>query len=315
MSVRGAGGTLPRPKGRKYTRSLVQYKTCRLAHAKRLGVAGIVRLVSGTAHQPSVQLSLFPVDDEERVLLAQGRLYQALPEVGQQLVRAYLRMMRAGAGCRQADWIRETGLPGSTAHDAIKRHEAVIWPVIMEACQLLGVRGAQVGGMALVAAGVLLFRELIAGRRSTSTLTPVELSIMRDCAAMSGVRLPGASVAGITVTTADGTRVEASTVQAPSEDMARAILADLRARADRTRGADLEAGGTDSLRTVEVRVVPAPADGDRGADPGRRQGFDASVAVVSLTVAEDIPGTEWVPEMVETDVLGSSVVSERRSAA
>lgn len=208
-----------------------------------------------------VQLALFPVDDEERVLLSQGRLYAALPEDARRLVRAYLVMLREGNGCRQADWIRASGMPASTAHDALKRHEAQLWPAIQEACQLLGVRGAQFGAMALPVAGQIILRDLLQGRRSTSSLTTVELGILRECAAMVGLRPVGLS-AGVSVSTPDGTTVTAIAGEAglSQEDLAERLRS-LRGRLVRTAAAGSEAAGPDSLRGGSGAALEASAGG------------------------------------------------------
>ena len=236
----------------------------------------------------AVQLTLFPVDQEESTLLAQGRLYAALPDDAKRMVRAYLTMLRRGEGCRQADWIRASGLATSTAHDTIKRHEAQLWPAIQEACQLLGVRGAQVGSLALVAAGVILFRDLVSGLRSTSSLTQVELSIMRDCAAMTGLR-PAGIAAGVTVTGPDGSTLTAlagSDAGLSPSELAEGLRL-LRGRMERTARPGGEAGGADSARGGDVQGVPAGA-----VDPGAE--------VLEAAGAVDPGAEDLVPAVSET---------------
>lgn len=245
-----------------------------------------------------VQMALFPCDEEEQVLLAQGSRYAALPDVAQSLVRAYIRMLREGNGTRQADWIRTSDLPSSTAHDAIRRHQVELWPAIQEACQLLGVRGAAFGGLALVAAGVRLFEDLTQGRRSTSSLTPVERDIMRDCAAMAGVRLGGGMA--VEVTSPDGTRISAAAAVA-GEDEARQVLAALRERTGRIRKALDEAEAADSGRATAA-AVGADRDGvDRGdqveiegsaeAAPGWRMPAEGSAPALPSSPSSAVIGT------------------------
>jgi hypothetical protein len=262
-----------------------------------------------------VQLSLFPVDEEERVLLSQGRLYQALPDVAQQLVRAYLRTRAKGACRRQADWIRETGLPASTAHDALKRHEAAIWPAIMEACQLVCLRGAQDGVLAVTVAGRIILEDLVTRRRSPSQLTPTERGLLQDNMAMLGLRLPGSSASGVAVTLPDGTRVEASTAQASSEEEALSMFALLRAKVDRICGAGSEAGAADSVRG-QAGAEPA-APGGLGLEAGRaiEEMRDLDLAAEAAEIGADPAlGVGQKPAVTETEAAaepGTAVVLEK----
>jgi hypothetical protein len=251
-----------------------------------------------------VQLALFPLDEEERILLAQGRLYQALPEVGQQLVRAYLRAMAKGVSQRQADWLRETGLPKSTAHDALMRHEAAVWPAIVEATQLVCVRGAQAAPRAVVVAVQVIHDDLVTGRRHPSQLTSGEISLLREGMAMCGMRLPGSSASGVSVTLPDGTRVEASTAQAASEDEARTMLALLRAGPVRSAVEAAEAGGADSVRGAEAALEAAAGGGDREVGPGVVGVLGSAVA---MTATAGDPGTEAPAEKGVAVARGSSV--------
>jgi len=253
-----------------------------------------------------IQLALFPVDEEERVLLAQGRLYAALPEDARRMVRAYLAMIREGNGRRQADWIRASGMAQSTAHDIIKRYEVQLWPAIQEACQLLGGRGAAFGAMAIPVAGQIILRDLVQGKRSTASLTQVEFGILKECEVILGLRPVGIS-AGMSVTAPDGTTMTAVAGDgglSPSE-LAEGLRL-LRGRMRRTEGAGGEAERPDSVRPA-AEGVPAvlegtaraegagPAEAAEGAVGEAQRAAEAQSGAVQGLPAATVRGTVGEP--------------------
>jgi hypothetical protein len=261
-----------------------------------------------TDNSGAVQLSLFPVDEEESVLLAQGKQYSALPDVARKLVRAYLRAKAKGLCRKQSDWLRESGMPTSTAHDALKRHEGAIWVAITEASQLLCVRGAQDGALAIAVAGQRILEDLVSRRRSTADITPTERGLLQDCQVLLGLRLPGASAASATITLPDGTRVQAAAGSGPTEDGAAAVLASLRESVGRIMRAGAEADGADSVRG-EVRALEAGDLAERDAEAVLGEVRPAAAVAVVETVRDGGSGMERVPETSKAVGFGSTAVA------
>lgn len=187
------------------------------------------------------QLCLFPVDEHEEMLFARCERYKKLQPDSQQLVRAYLRAVKNSNGkMRNIDWIRESGVAKSTAYKRLSEDAVGIESAIREAMQLVGESAASFGGVALIAAGVKIYQDITSGARSTSTLTSVELGIMRDCALISGIMSPKLGTSGsasVTVRSADGSSTTLAVAMTEAVDDLDSALDKLTGRAMRTERA------------------------------------------------------------------------------
>ena len=150
--------------------------------------------------QVPIQQVLFPADEEEQMLLDHCTRYAKLTDTGKALVKGYLKVQRGAAEDTRQGWLDASGLHRSTGYRALGQVEKDVWPAIVEALQLCGQRAALRGAFGLFVSGMLIQRSLLAGERSTETLTAVERDILRDCAQAAGI-LPRLGLVAAAATT------------------------------------------------------------------------------------------------------------------
>lgn len=247
-----------------------------------------------TAH---IQEMLFPVDGDEALLWERCERYKRLPEPAQRLVRSYISAHRDNPNPTRADWITASGLARSTGYEVLAAHGVDVYAAIAEAMQLVGKHGAIRGGLALVVAGALIYDALVHGNRSTRDLTSVELGVMRDCAAASGLlaRLGAVAVAEVT-DPATGRRVRAAAGAGPAggDD---GDLAELLALVEGQRRT--VAGAAPHLQPEAVWRAAAGGGEPAAADPGQ-----AGAAMPALGAGETARGQDPGPVVLENRVGG-----------
>ena len=181
------------------------------------------------------------------MLFARCERYKRLQPDSQQLVRAYLRAVNKSNGkMRTVDWVAESGLARSTAYKVMKEDAVAIEAAIREAMQVIGMTSAAFGGVALIAAGMKIYQDIVSGARTTASLTSVELGIMRDCALISGIMSPRLATSGsasVTVRGADGSSTTLAVSMTEGVDELDQALSQLSGRRRGTEGRLAELGG------------------------------------------------------------------------
>ena len=225
---------------------------------------------------PLHQQYLFPADAEEQFLGESSKLYKALSDDEQALVRAYVKVHRDSKGRpTRAEWIAASGLSRTHAYDLMKTSCAKIWNCLREVQGVLGERGAWYGGAALVIAGQQIYDNLKSGARGTGSLTSVELGVMRECALMSAMTMiptTGKGKASVRVTDADGRTIEVSAEGgADSRDAIDSTLDELMRRQRRTLGGVAQGGRADGVQ-AEADLSSDRGSGGQSAGSGQAEG-------------------------------------------
>ena len=144
-----------------------------------------------TPSQQALQLRLFP-EEEDALLFAKSSTYQTLTDTGQRCVRAYLAAL-ASSGCFPSQ-TRVAEISGLSRH-AVQSHLAdkasPAWAAITELLCCCREDLARQGSIAIPQIAWLILSQFLPGEgklpRQTSTLTKVELEVLKAAAAMGGV--------------------------------------------------------------------------------------------------------------------------------
>jgi hypothetical protein len=150
-----------------------------------------------------VQLKLFP-EEEDALLYSRSDAYQGLDETGQRVVRAYIMALsEAGVFPTQSKVAASAGLSRHAVANALGDKSSAAWQAITEVLASCREDLAVRGSIAIPQIAWLILSQFVPGEgrlaRDTSTLTKVELEVLKAAAAMGGV---GGLDGGPTVTVA-----------------------------------------------------------------------------------------------------------------
>lgn len=202
--------------------------------------------------------------------------YQALTERQQDVVRAYIDAHGECAGrIRQKEWLakaQEYGVSRSRFYEILKEAPQNIWAAITAALQYTGEQAAQYGALALYTAGLRLYEQIMAGERTTSALTSVELGIMKECVnSLSPARVMAFAAKDGSGRSVQGAVAKGSGGQQDNQDLesqAASIVGALQAEIG-LRGGDAETSpaGSEASEAESVRSEADPP-GDVAQEPG-----------------------------------------------
>ena len=182
------------------------------------------------ATKPPVQLELFPCD-EDSVLFSRSAMYQSLGDTGRRVVRAYLACLeRTGKLPTQSDLARTSGLSRHAVSDQLGDRASAAWRAITEVLATFRDELAVRSSVAIPQLAWLIIQQFLPGGRrlprETSSLTKVELEVLRAAAAMGGCSplMGGDATIQVSAGVADGKAVAVAAVRQSDDSL---TLADL----------------------------------------------------------------------------------------
>lgn len=217
-----------------------------------------------------VQLKLFP-DEEDALLYSRSDAYQGLDEIGQRVVRAYVMALSdSGVFPTQSKVAALAGLSRHAVANALADKSSAAWQAITEILASCREDLAVRGSIAIPQIAWLILSQFVPGEgrlaRDTSTLTKVELEVLKAAAAMGGVAgLDG----GPTVTVAASASGDKAGVAVQVSGGEASGLAEL---VSKLRASQLGRGNGGSLRDAGhpaeagAEAIEAQAAGDAAAE-------------------------------------------------
>ncbi len=180
------------------------------------------------------QLQLFPAEDDA-VLYSRSETYQSLTDIGQRVVRAYLVCLsEQGTFPTQSRIAERAGLSRHAVQLQLGDKASPAWQAITELLASCREDLAARGSIAIPRIAWLILSQFMPGEgrlpRQTSTLTRVELDVLKTAAAMGGVRgLDGGPVLNIqAAASADGAAAGVAVSVSEGDESLAALVSKLR---------------------------------------------------------------------------------------
>ena len=161
-------------------------------YAENCGMVYCICTMPDLTPRKYAQLQLFPAEDDA-VLYSRSATYQSLTEVGQRVVRSYLVCLsEQGTFPTQSRIAERAGLSRHAVSDQLGDKASPAWQAITELLASCREDLAARGSIAIPQIAWLILSQFVPGKgrlpRQTSTLTRVELDVLKTAAAMGGVR-------------------------------------------------------------------------------------------------------------------------------
>ena len=178
-------------------------------------------IIKGMTTKP-VQLRLFP-DAEDAILYSRSAAYTGLDDTGQRIVRAYIMALSdSGVFPTQSKVASLAGLSRHAVANALGDRASEAWQAITEILASCREDLAVRGSIAIPQIAWLILSQFIPGEgkltRATSTLTKVELEVLKAAAAMGGVAcLDGGPTVTVAAAASDGKAGVSVQVSAPTD--------------------------------------------------------------------------------------------------
>lgn len=173
--------------------------------------------------QRPVQLRLFP-DADDAILYSRSSAYTGLDDIEQRVVRAYVMALSdSGVFPTQSRVAALAGLSRHAVANALGDRSSQSWQAITEILASCREDLAVRGSIAIPQIAWLILSQFVPGEgkltRATSTLTKVELEVLKAAAAMGGVAcLDGGPTVSVAATTTGDKATVAVQVAAPPTD-------------------------------------------------------------------------------------------------
>ena len=178
-------------------------------------------IITGMTAKP-VQLRLFP-DAEDAILYSRSAAYTGLDDTGQRVVRAYIMALSdSGVFPTQSKVASLAGLSRHAVANALGDRASEAWQAITEILASCREDLAVRGSIAIPQIAWLILSQFVPGEgkltRATSTLTKVELEVLKAAAAMGGVAcLDGGPTVTVAAAASDGKAGVSVQVSAPTD--------------------------------------------------------------------------------------------------
>jgi hypothetical protein len=158
------------------------------------------------------QLSLFPDEGDEDLLLTNSKAFANLPDEGKILVRGYVEAVgkcdRSGKRFTKRAWAEACGMAPTSLADKLKKWGVRIDIAIRECTIIAGENGAMAGAEALSLLGADMKQAILDGKLSWKNFTVGHLKLAESCARMAGFAVDLPSRSKLTLRDDKGNSVE-----------------------------------------------------------------------------------------------------------
>lgn len=239
--------------------------------------------IKGMTTRP-VQLRLFP-DQEDAILYSRSSAYQGLDDTGQRVVRAYIMALSdSGVFPSQSRIAATAGLSRHAVANALGDRASQAWQAITEILASCREDLAVRGSIAIPQIAWLILSQFVPGEgklvRSTSTLTKVELDVLKAAAKMGGVACldggPTVTVAATTTGDKAGVAVQVTGPADASSGLAELVSRLRQSQLGHANASPVQVSGH-FAEAVEAAPVEAGDDGG-GQAPGASEEADGGRA-------------------------------------